>query len=261
LQEGPISSEPLNTESSTSQNIKGRYNVLAKAAGAVASPEIRNMGTIGGNLCQDVRCWYYRYPHHLGGRILCYRKGTGPCLAVKGDNRYHAIMGAKGCFAVHPSDTAVALAALDAKVKIVHANAVKTIPIMEFFNPLGNVLEKDEIITEIHVPPPPVMSKQTFFKFTLRKPIDFAIVSVASVIIVKNGICEDIRIALGAVAPTPIRATKAEQAVKGQAIDEATARQAAEAAVEDAKPLSKNAYKVEILKSLLKRALLSESSK
>jgi len=246
---------------SGSQEVKERYGVLAKASEAVASPEVRNMGTIGGNLCQDVRCWYYRYPHQLGGRILCYRKGIGPCLAIKGDNRYHAIMGAKACFAVTPSDTAVALTALGAKIKTANLKAGRTIPITEFFNPLGNILGKCEIITEIQIPPPPEKSKQTFLKFTLRKPIDFAIASVASVITVKNGICEDIKIALGAVAPIPMRATKAEQAVKGQAINEAIANLAAEAAVEDAKPLSKNAYKIEILRILIRRALLAEGSK
>ena len=98
--------------------VKGDYKVLAEAAEAVATPQIRNMGTIGGNLCQDVRCWYYRYPHHIGGRILCLRKGSGPCLAVSGDNRYHAILEGKKCFAVCPSDMAIALTALDAKIKI-----------------------------------------------------------------------------------------------------------------------------------------------
>jgi xanthine dehydrogenase YagS FAD-binding subunit len=237
--------------------VKRDYQVLAECAEAVATPQIRNMGTIGGNLCQDVRCWYYRYPHPLGGRMLCFRKGRGPCLAVAGDNRYHAILGGKKCFAVCPSDMAIALTALDAKIKIQSPQGRRTVVVKDFFKTLGNVLEPDEIITEIQVPRPLDEARQTFFKFTLRKPVDFAIVSVASVIRVKDGLCQDLRIVLGAVAPIPVRATEVEQAIKGKVIDGLTAAEAAEAAVAGARPLSMNAYKIEITKTLVKRALLA----
>ena len=237
--------------------IKERYKVLTDAAHAVAAPQIRNMATIVGNLCQDVRCWYYRYPHHIGGRILCPRKGRGACLAVSGDNRYHAILGGKRCFAVCPSDTAIALTALDSKVKIAGLGKNRIVPVKDFFTTLGNILEPGEIVTEIQVPKPLDGARQTFLKLTLREPIDFAIVSVASVIVLEDGICKSANIALGAVSPTPVRATKAEQAIKGKPIDAKTAAEAAEAAVAGAKPLSMNAYKIEETKVLVRRALLA----
>jgi xanthine dehydrogenase YagS FAD-binding subunit len=242
----PIAQSPL---------IREHYGSLARAAESVASPEIRNMGTVGGNLCQDTRCWYYRYPHSMGGRIQCLRKGKGPCLAPKGDNRYHAIFGGKKCFAVCPSDMAVALAAMDGTLRILGKEGVREVPVAEFYHPLGFFLEPDEILTEIHVPRPPEEARQHFVKFRLRDSIDFAIVNTASVITMKKDVCEDARIFLGAVAPTPHRAVEAEDAIKGKALDTETVEKAAQAAVGRAKPLSKNAYKVEIAKTLIQRAL------
>ncbi len=241
--------------------VNNRYRVLSEAAKTVANPQIRNMGTIGGNLAQDTRCWYYRYPNQLGGRVMCLRKGSGPCAAVKGDNRYHAIMEAKKCFAVCPSDTAVALSALDATVKIRGPQGERAVPVAAFYQPLGNDLKDDEILTEIQVPKPPDSARQEYIKFTLRKPVDFGIVSVAAVIRATDGVCHELSIALGGVASAPLRATSAEQVVKGKVIDEATANSAAEASVAGAKPLSMNAYKVEIAKTLVKRVLLSGDSK
>lgn len=245
------------TDIAGSTKIKKKYKVLADAAHAVASPNIRNLGTIGGNLCQDVRCWYYRYPYQIGGRMVCARKGGDQCFAVSGDNRYHAIMGGDPCFAVCPSDTAIALSALEAKVKIAGETGERVVPISEFYEDLGNVLGPEEILTEIQVPPPPGGSRQTFLKFRVREPIDFAIVSVASVLGFEDGACREASLALGAVAPTPVRAKEAEEAIKGKAIDDGAAKRAAEAALSGAQPLSKNAYKVQIAKTLLKRALLS----
>jgi xanthine dehydrogenase YagS FAD-binding subunit len=235
--------------------IKKDYPILADAAQTIGSPHIRNTATIGGNLVQDSRCWYYRYPRHIGGPLLCLRKGSGPCLAVKGDNRYHAILGGKKCFSVCPSDMAVALAALDARVTITGIKGERNIPVTEFFNPLGNALEEDEMVKEIEVPKAESSNVQRFLKFTLRKPIDFAIVSVAVAATVKDAICTDARIILGAVAPMPYRARAAEEAMIGNALDEKIAAIAAEAALAEAKPLSMNAYKVQISKALVKRAI------
>jgi xanthine dehydrogenase YagS FAD-binding subunit len=235
--------------------IHKHYNILARAAESVASPEIRNMGTIGGNLCQDTRCWYYRYPHQMGGRIQCLRKGKGRCLAPKGDNRYHAIFGGKKCFAACPSDMAVALAALDAKLRILGRGGTREVPVTEFYHTLGFFLEPDEILTEILVPKPPEDARQNFLKFRLRNSIDFAIVSTASVIRMSNGVCADARIFLGAVAPTPHRAFEAEEVIRGTALDTESVEKAAQAAVDRAKPLRRNAYKVEITKTLIRRAL------
>lgn len=236
--------------------IKGRYPVLAEAAHTVATPQIRNAATLGGNLCQDVRCWYYRYARHIGGPIQCLRKGSGPCLAVRGDNRYHAIMEGKRCFAVCPSDTAVALAALDACINVAGPQGERRIAITDFFSPLGNGLKQDEIVREIEVPSLFGSTNQKYLKFTLRKPVDFAIVSVAAVVTIENGVCADARIALGAVAPGPVRVRDAEETLKGKPINEATVTEVAEVALAGAKPLSMNGYKIEITKTLIKRALL-----
>ncbi|MFH0730406.1 MAG: FAD binding domain-containing protein [Pseudomonadota bacterium] len=237
--------------------LKERYGALAMAAHSVATPHIRNAATIGGNLCQDIRCWYYRYPRHIGGPINCLRKGSGPCLAVRGDNRYHAIMDGKKCFAVCPSDTAIALAALNGQIILTGPEGQRKMAVVDFFSPLGNRLKSYEMITEVEIPMVTDPAKQTFLKFTLREPVDFALVSVAMVITVKEGICTDARIALGAVAPGPIRAKHAEDVIKGRFLDEDAAAEAGALAVAGARPLSHNEYKVEIAKTLVKRAILA----
>lgn len=240
--------------------VRERYAALAEAALAVASPQIRNVATLGGNLCQDVRCCYYRYPRHIGGPISCARKGNGPCLAVKGDNRQHAIMEGRRCFAVCPSDTAVALALYDAQLIVVGPAGERRLGIREFYTPLGNGLDKYELVREIEIPAPAGPCRQSFQKFTLRKPIDFAIVSVATAVTVSDGVCSDARIAVGAVAPGVHRATAAEEFLRGRPLDEESAAQAGELAVTGARPLSRNGYKVEIARTLVARALLGQGT-
>ena len=208
--------------------ITEKFPLLAEAALAVGNPQIRKMATLGGNLCQDVRCWYYRYPSGIGGSIQCARKGKGPCLAIKGDNRYHAIMNGKKCFAVCPSDTAVALAALDARIIITGTQQERTITITDFFNSMGNALGTDEMVREVEIPIRAMKSHQTFLKFTLRKSIDFAIVSVAAVMTFQKEICTDARIVLGAIGPGPIRAEAAEKVLIGRTINADVAAEAAE---------------------------------
>jgi len=230
--------------------VKSKYTALAEAAGRVASPNIREMGTIGGNLCQLARCWYYRNPNN---RFFCFRKGGPLCLAVAGENRYHAILGGAVCFAVCPSDTAIALTALDATV----VTNKRSIAIGDFYEVLGNTLDNNEIVTEVQVPTPASGTKQTFTKFALRKSIDFAIVSVASAITIEAGKVSDARIVLGAVAPVPYRATGAEAAIAGKAINEANAEAAGTAAVSGNIALEANKYKVQIAKTLVKRAILA----
>ena len=189
--------------------------------------------------------------------MQCLRKGSGNCLAVNGDNRYHAIFNGKKCFAVCPSDIATALTALDAQIKVASFNGERKISVSDFFTPLKIALASDEMITEIEVPKSQLQKKQTFLKFTIRRPVDFALVSVAAIITVEDGGCSDARIVLGAVASSPIRAHKAEEFLIGRSLDPEAASGAAEAAVSNAKPLRKNAYKIKILKALLKRAILS----
>lgn len=244
-----------------SEIVNRTHPALAMAAHAVATPQIRNMATAGGNLCQDVRCWYYRYPHHVGGRMMCFRKGGKGCFAVKGDNRCHAIFGGAKCFAVCPSDLAVALTALDALIVIAGPNGRRVAPIGSFYREKGTILENGEILTEVRIPKAVNGSKQSFTKFTLKKPVDFALASVAAHIAYDDSrICTEARIVLGAVALAPIRAKDAEEAIQGKTVDEDSATEAARAAVAGAKALSMNGYKIEITKALVKKTLLAAAA-
>ena len=240
--------------------IKSKYAALAQAAGRTASPHLRNMGTIGGNICQDIRCWYYR---NQNNRFSCLRKKGGRCYAIKGDNRYHSIFGGSvsgGCFAVHPSDTAPALVALDAKI----VTSSRTIEAEKFFEvkPVKTtVLKSDEIVTGIQVPEPAAGSSSAFLKFALRRSIDFPIVNCAVMVTRKDGKVSAARICLNAVHVIPYRAVKAEQAITGRVIDEAAAEEAGAAAVSEAKPLDHNKYMVAIARTLVKRTLLACAGK
>ena len=231
--------------------------MLAEAAASVAMPQIRNVGTLGGNLAQETRCWYFRYPHAIGGRIMCKRKGDGPCLAVKGDNRYHAIFKGKKCFAVCPSDMAVALAALDAEITISGPKGDRSVAVTDFYHSLGNVLESDEMITQVRIPGPLENSRQVFLKHRVRDAVDFATVSVGMRISMDGETVADSRIVLGAVAPGPYRATDAEASLTGRKINGQTIEDVASAAVAGAVPLSGNRYKIDIVKSLIKKILYS----
>lgn len=248
--------------------VRGTYELLAEAAHSVGTPHIRNMATIGGNLAQDVRCWFYRYPRHIGGPIVCLRKGGKFCNALAGDNRYHSIFGAaghaydfaepgkvrKGCLAINPSDMAIALVALDARI----LTTTRVLPAELFFKATAfssTVLEPDELIREIQIPKPPAGAQQRYEKFVLRKPIDFAVVSVASIFTRDNGVCTDARIVLGAVGPEPVRARNAEDAIRGRSLDETLATDASELALAGARPLRMNEYKVVIAKRLVKQAI------
>ena len=238
----------------TNETVKDRYGALAQAAHRTASTHLREMGTIGGNICQDIRCWYYRNPNN---RFPCLRKGGGRCYAIDGDNRYHSIFGGSvegGCYAVHPSDTAPALIALDAKVE----TSKRTIKAEDFFQVevvKTTVLDDDEIVTEIQVPTP--AGRSAFVKFALRKSIDFPIVNCAAMVASSKGTVSAAKICLNAVYVKPYRATKAEEAIVGKAINEANAEAAGSAAVSDARPLAHNTYMVQIAKTMVKRAILA----
>jgi len=239
--------------------IKSKYPILFEAARSTASPQIRNMATIGGNLCQEVRCWYYRRSPVTGISFDCRRKGeNGICYAINGENQNHAIIGGNKCFAVCPSDMATALLALDARINTVNTSGGRTIPIDRFYTTLGNVLEPNELITSIQVPEVDSGAKQRFLKFRIRKTTDFAIASVAAVITLNKNIVSGARIVLGGVAPQPYRAVKAEESIIREPIKESVVAEAAKASVNKAMPLSKNGYKISIIEALVKRALLGQ---
>ena len=228
-----------------SELVKTHAQALAEACGRAASPTIRNMGTIGGNICQMHRCWYFRAPDN---RFVCARKGGKECFAYKGDNRYHSILGIQGnCLAASSHDSAPALVALGATI----VTTDREVPAEEFFVANGcksRVLEDGELVKEIRVPK---TKKSRFEKFVLRKSIDFPMVNGA--------VAEDadglIHIVLGACYPCPKRMTEAEEAVKG-GINETSAQAAGDAAVSNVMVLSHNEYKVEIARTLVKRTLL-----
>lgn len=235
---------------SQSAAVTGKYSLLAQAASDISSPQLRNMGTIGGNLCQECRCWYYRATDNY---FFCFRKGGALCFAVPGDNRYNAILGGQVCFAVVASDTSIALTALGATI----VTNKRSIPISDFYEVLGHVLEADEIVTEVQVPEPQADTKQAFLKYRQKKVIDFALASAAVAITGATGTVSDARIVLGGVAPIPWRATAAEDALKGKAISESVAEAAGAEAVKDAFVLSENRYKIQLAKTMVKRAILA----
>ncbi len=236
--------------------VRNKYSLLAQASHSVAAPQIRNMATIGGNLCQDVRCWYYRRSPDTGLSFFCRRKGGDQCYATTGNNTFHAIIGAEECHAVCPSDMAPALIALEANMKVVSPSGDRTISLEEFYTAMGNILKPDEIITEVQVPTPRRNTKQRYLKFRLRKAIDFAISSAAAAITMEAGVVANARIVLGGVAPTPYRAIAAEKILTGNMITENIGELSAEASVDTALPLSMNAYKVPITKSLVQTVIL-----
>ncbi len=242
-------------ETEKSAIIRDKYPMLAEAAYSVAAPQIRNMATIGGNLCQEVRCWYYRRSPITGISFFCHRKGRKRCYAIAGKNTEHAIFNGNECHAACPSDLAPALVALGATLKVVSPDAEKMVPLDEFYTPVGNILKPNEMLTEIQIPAPMPGTKQRYLKFRLRKTIDFAISSVAAVITMESGVVSNARIVLGGVAPTPYRALGAEEVLRGEVVTEGVAEASARAAVSEAVPLSMNAYKVPIAKALVKRAI------
>jgi len=235
---------------SMSSVVREKYTTLAQAAGKVGTPELRNMGTIGGNICQLNRCWYYRADHNF---FNCLRKNaSGLCYALAGDNRYHSIFGAtNGCVAVNPSDVAPALVVLNAKI----VTTKQTVEAGDFFTVNGEkttILEDNEIVKEIQVPAPITGTKSAFVKYAIRKSFDFAIVNCAASIS-----SSDARICLNGVHNLPRRATTAENSVKGKEINETNAETAGEAAISGATALPGNKYKVQIAKTLVKRAILA----
>jgi len=237
--------------------IQDRYPVLAQAARRVASPQIRNNGTLGGNLVQDTRCWYYRYG------LDCYRAGGNECYAVtpEGQNREHCLWGADRCVAVSPSDTAPALVALDTRMVVRSGAGEREIPAEDFF--VGpdidiermTVLQNDDVLTAIRIPAEWAGATSYFEKVADRNTWDFPLVNIAAAMIVQGGTIERIRLVAGAVQCIPRRLTVVEGVVTGQSKNEATAELAGQAAIRGATPLNFNHFKIPLLENLVTRAI------
>ncbi|MGA8028977.1 MAG: xanthine dehydrogenase family protein subunit M [Bryobacteraceae bacterium] len=254
-----------NTDAANHRLIRTRYPVLSEAILAGASPQLRNMATMGGNLLQRTRCYYFYDPSYKE----CNKRVPGSgCAAMQGYNRIHAILGAsEECIAVHPSDMCVALAALDAVVQVTGPQGQRSIPMTEFHRLPGNTPQTDtnlhpgELITAIDVPEMPYAKRSHYLKVRDRNSYAFALVSVAAVVDLDSaGVVRRAHIALGGVAHKPWRAEKAEKLLIGKKPDAASLRAAAEAELEAAKPYHDNAFKVELARRSIVRAVTTAAS-
>jgi xanthine dehydrogenase YagS FAD-binding subunit len=242
--------------------IREKYGILPNAAEAAASPQIRNQGTIGGNVSQDARCWYYR------GGWPCYRAGGNICYAdtPTGLNREHAILDADRCVAVNPSDTAPALIALDAKFVIRTPKGERVVDAENYFIGPGTditkmtVLQPGDLLTSIRIPSTWAGAQFYFEKVRDRAVWDFALVNVAAAMVMSGGTIQRIRLAANGVAAHPVRLTAVEAAVVGEARNEETAEMAGKLAIQGAQPLQYNGYKVPLLRNLVKRAIRGEAA-
>jgi xanthine dehydrogenase YagS FAD-binding subunit len=257
--DGGLRMGALTTIAEISENpiIMKRYPGLAEAASNVGSPQLRNQGTIGGNLCQKPRCWYYRGDFH------CLRKGGELCYAMEGENQYHAIFGYdKICAIVHPSDTAPALIACGAAVRVVGPSGSRLVPVEGLYVlpkvdvKRETVLKPGEIISEIILPKPAEGSKSSYRKARARRSWDFALVGTAFAVEFKDGKIQKARAVFSGVAPVPWRSNEVEEAITGKKLDAQTVSKAAAMAVKKAEPLEGNEYKVAMLMGLVEEELL-----
>lgn len=239
--------------------VRARFRALADASGASASPQIRHLATIGGNLLQRPRCWYFRSRAHH-----CARKGGDACFAFAGENQYHAIFNHDRCAIVHPSTAATALVAFGASLEITDpAGGRREVSLEDFFLlpqvdlHRENDLQPGEIITAIVLPSQPETARSIHIKFSENESFDWPIADVAVVLDLENGACRKAAVVLGAAAPVPHRAKAAEAALNSKRIDESVARAAAHAALQGAMPLTKNLYKLPIFETLVRRAILA----
>jgi xanthine dehydrogenase YagS FAD-binding subunit len=245
------------TELEEHAGVRKSFPGLAEAAHSIATPQIRNLGTVGGNLCQRPRCWYFRLEE-----VICLKKGGSECYAASGENKYNAIIGGGPSYIVHPSDLAPMLLALGASVTVTGAAGKRVVPLDKFFTLPSegtirreNVLKNEEIITEIHVPASPLAVRSTYLKFKERESLDFALASAAVAVRLTGRTVSDVRIVLGGVAPIPWRVPAAEKFLVGKELKPDVLAEAAKLALADAKPLEKNAYKVPLAQTLVRRAL------
>jgi len=236
--------------------VRRQHAVLAEAAESVATPQIRNVGTLAGNLCQRPWCWYYR------NGFPCFKAGGNQCFSVAGENQFHAIFGGGPSYIVHPSDTAPALIALDAVFRIAGPSGERRVKAADFFvlprqnASAENVLANDEVLTSVQIPAARAGTRSVYAKVLDREAWTHAVVSAAVVLQMDGPICRDARVVLGGVAPIPWRLPEVERALAGQPITEETAAKAGEMAIAGARPLAKNAYKLPLTKNLVRRTIL-----
>ena len=238
--------------------VRRNFPGLTEAAHSIGTPQIRNLGTVGGNLCQRPRCWYFRLEE-----VVCLKKGGTECYAATGENKYHAIFGGGPSYIVHPSDLAPMLLALGASVSVMGADGKRAIALDKFFTlPADgnlrreNVLKNEDIITEVLVPASKFAAHSTYLKFKERDSMDFAMSAVAAAVTLgADKTVSEARIVLGGVAPVPWRVPKAEAALVGKTINNDVLMNVAKVALEGAEPLAKNAYKIPLTQTLVRRAL------
>lgn len=253
--EGEISALSTLADLAGNRWVADNFPAVRIAAATAATPQIRNVGTVGGNLCQHTRCWYFR-----NRDFPCFKRGTGACSAMEegAHNRYHAIFPHARCASAHPSNLAPALIAVGARAACVHPGGDRTMDLeLLYAEPReghfsDTALRRGELIRAVLLEPTPLARNSTYVEFRERLSFDFAVASVAAAVHVAGGKVRDARIVCGAVAATPYRARAAEEALKGRALDPAAA---ADAVVKGAEPLEQNRYKVVILKRLVRRAL------
>jgi xanthine dehydrogenase YagS FAD-binding subunit len=237
--------------------IHQNYAVLAEAAGSVATPQIRNVGTLAGNVCQRPWCWYFR------NGFPCYKNGGNTCFSFTGENQFHAIFGGGPSFIVHPSDTAPALVALDAKFHIMGPSGERTLAAADFFalpakTPAReNVLADDEFLASVQLPAARPGTRSTYHKILDREAWTHAVVSAAVVLEMDHDVCRSARVVLGGVAPIPWRVPEAEKLLAGQRVTAELAAQVGASAIAGAKPLAKNAYKLPLTKAVVARTVLT----
>lgn len=260
-----LSIGPLTTLAEISEHplIRSKYQVLADACGSAATPHIRNMATLGGNLLQRVQCWYYR-----SDDFQCLRKGGDTCFATEGLNQYHAIMDYTTCPSVAPSSAAVALLALNGSVELQsNKRGKRTVAIRDIYavpdaNPTKfNVIEPDELLTSIVIPNPAAGTRSAYQKYGEKESFDWAIADAGVVLEMDGDTCRRAVIAMGAASPVVRRATNAEDALAGKSITEESARQAGHLSVEGARPLSMNRYKLDLFPVAVSRTILLAAGK